>query len=87
MIALSLGFVFQKSALRLWLRNLLILLPFAAIAADIATWFLTKWDPIYAYTVVTSGGLLGAAWAVQILISLYQMWVPRRHDTNTQGER
>jgi len=77
LIAVGIGLVFQMAVLRAWLKNLLILFPFAAILADIATWFLTKWDPIYAYTVVVSGALLGAAWAAQIFISLYQMWLLR----------
>ncbi len=51
--------------------------PISAILADVATWFLTKWDPIYAYTVVTSGALLGLAWAAQIFVSLYQMWLKK----------
>lgn len=74
LIAVGIGLVFQMAVLRAWLKNLLLLLPFAAILADIATWFLTKWDPIYAYTVVTSGILLGLTWAAQIFISLRQMW-------------
>lgn len=52
-------------------------LPFAAIIADIVAWFLTKWDPVYAYTVVTAGAVLGLAWGGQILISLYQLWFLR----------
>jgi len=74
LIAFGIGFIFQMATLRAWLKNLLLLLPFAAILADIVTWFLTKWDPIYAYTVVATGVLLGAAWAGQIVISLYQLW-------------
>ena len=59
---------------------------FVAIFIDIAAWFLTKWDPVYAYTVVVAGGVLGLAWALQIGISLYQIWflrcteVPGRDD-------
>lgn len=75
LIAIGLGFVFQMAAVRTWLKNLLLVLPFVAIVVDISMWFLTKWDPIYAYTVVTSGALLGLAWAAQIFISLYQMWL------------
>ena len=56
------------------LKYTLILLPFAAMFADILAWFLTKWDPIYAYTVVTGGALLGLSLGAQILISLYQIW-------------
>lgn len=51
-----------------------LLLPFIAIFADNLAWFLTKWDPVYAYTVLVAGVSLGLAWAAQILISLYQIW-------------
>jgi len=77
LVALGIGFIFRLAVLSLWLKATLIVLPFAAIFADILAWFLTKWDPIYAYTVVTAGALLGLAWAGQILISLYQLWFLR----------
>ena len=77
LVALGIGFIFRLTVLAGWLKATLIVLPFAAIFADILAWFLTKWDPVYAYTVVTAGALLGAAWAGQILISLYQLWFLR----------
>ncbi|GMQ88426.1 MAG: hypothetical protein BMS9Abin08_1670 [Gammaproteobacteria bacterium] len=77
LVALGIGFIFRLSVLAGWLKATLVLLPFVAIFADILAWFLTKWDPVYAYTVVTAGALLGAAWAGQILISLYQLWFLR----------
>jgi len=60
--------------LPVWLQHTLTLLPFVAIFTDILAWFFTKWDPHYAYIVVTAGALLGVAWAGQIGISLYQIW-------------
>ncbi|MFQ5677772.1 MAG: hypothetical protein ACE5G1_17920 [bacterium] len=30
---------------------------FLAIFMDILAWFLTKWDPVYAYTVVIAGAI------------------------------
>jgi len=74
LVLLGIGFIFCLAELRPILKYPLILIPFVAILADIIAWFLTKWDPVYAYTVVTSGALLGAAMAAQILISLYQIW-------------
>jgi len=74
LVALGIGFIFRLAVLPDWLKATLIVLPFAAIFADILAWFLTKWDPIYAYTVLIAGALLGLAWAGQILISLYQLW-------------
>ncbi len=74
LVALGIGLIFRLAAVGGWLKATLMVLPFVAIFADILAWFLTKWDPVYAYTVVTAGALLGLAWAGQILISLYQLW-------------
>ena len=84
LVALAIGFIFRLAAMPTWLKATLVVLPFAAIFADILAWFLTRWDPIYAYTVIAAGAVLGLSWTVQILVSLYQIWflkVPseRRH--------
>jgi len=77
LVALGIGLIFRLALLSNIPKALLMILPFAAVFADILAWFLTKWDPIYAYTVVIAGALLGLAWAGQILISLYQLWFLR----------
>jgi len=77
LVALGFGLIFRLAALATWLKATLMVSPFVAIFADILAWFLTKWDPLYAYTVVLAGVLLGLAWAAQILISLYQLWLLR----------
>lgn len=74
LVALTIGFIFRLAVVPGWLKATLMVLPFAAIFADILAWFLTKWDPVYAYTVVTAGVILGLTWAAQILLSLYQIW-------------
>ncbi len=78
LILFGIGFIFCLAELNRYLKNGLILLPFIAIVADILAWFLTKWDPVFAYTVVISGGLVGVAMAAQIFISLYQIWFLKR---------
>jgi len=77
LVALTIGLIFRFTVLPPLLKHTLTLLPFAAIFVDILSWFLTKWDPLYAYTILISGGVLGAAWAGQMLISLYQIWFLR----------
>ncbi len=77
LVALGIGSIFRLAILAGWLKATLILLPFVAIFADILAWFLTKWDPVYAYTVLVAGAVLGLGWAGQILISLYQLWFLR----------
>lgn len=78
LVSLGIGLVFRFAVLAGWLKATLMVVPFAAVFADILAWFLTKWDPFYAYTVVTAGAALGLAWAAQILICLYQIWFPKR---------
>ncbi len=88
LVALGIGLVFRFALLPAWFQHTLTLLPFVAIFIDIAAWFLTKWDPIYAYTVIFAGGLLGLSWALQITISLYQIWFlrcqPEKNDDKHQ---
>lgn len=74
LVALVIGLIFRLSVMAEWLKSTLMIFPFMAIFADILAWFLTKWDPIYAYTVVVAGVVLGLAWVVQIMVSLYQLW-------------
>lgn len=77
LVALGIGLIFRFALLPAWFKNSLTLLPFMAIFIDIASWFLTKWDPVYAYTIIIAGALIGVSWSLQIIISLYQMWFLR----------
>ncbi len=60
-----------------WLKGILIAIPFVAILLDIGSWYLTKVYPPFAWVVMISGGVMGVAFAVQWLISIYQMWFYR----------
>lgn len=73
-----LGYIFIMSDIPAWLKHFLILSPMAAVFVDILSWFLTKWDPVYAYTIVIAGAVLGLSIGAQIIISLYQIWFLRR---------
>jgi len=87
LVALGIGLVFRFALLPAWFQHTLTLLPFIAIFSDISAWFLTKWDPIYAYTVIIAGGMLGLSWALQIIISLYQIWFLRcRPETGSKDD-
>jgi len=78
LVLLAVGMIFRRVEMREWLKTSLILLPFISIFIDILAWFVTKWDPVFAYSIVITGGLLGASLSAQILISLYQIWFFRR---------
>lgn len=78
LVAFVLGFIFTFAALPTWFKNVVIAAPFIAIVLDIATWYLTKWDPIFAYTVVVAGSVMGLSWGTQIFVSLFQVIFPGR---------
>ena len=85
LLLLSVGMIFRYAEMPAWLKNSITITPFVAVFVDILAWYLTKWDPVYAYTVVVAGALLGLALAVQILVPLGQMWVWKR--VNTPGRK
>ncbi len=84
LILFGTGIVFVRTVFPVWLKATVIVTPFAAMLIDILAWFLTKWDPVYAYTVVISGALLGLSIGAQILLSLYQIWFFRLFSKTTQ---
>ncbi len=69
------GVVFSLSETPRWFRATLIVIPFLAIWLDIGSWWFTKWAPLFAYTVIGGGALMGLSLAGQIMIPLYEMWV------------
>jgi len=75
MIFLLTGAIFALSETPSWLRVSLISIPYLAIFADIASWWITRYQPVFAYVVVIGGAVMGLALAGQILISLWQMWI------------
>ena len=81
LMLLGIGIIFLRATLRPWLKYSLVLLPFAAVLSDVLAWFLTKWDPAFAYTVIAAGAVLGLSLVCQILISLYQIWLSRPGET------
>lgn len=58
----------------LWAKCIIIMTPFIAIILDIGSWYLTKLYPGFAWVVMGSGALMGVAFALQWVISMYQMW-------------
>lgn len=74
----SLIFVFSEIPASV--RALLVAIPFLAIWLDIGSWWFTKHDPIFAYIVIGGGVLMGLSLALQIGISLYEMWLAREKD-------
>jgi hypothetical protein len=68
--------IFAHSFMRpLWLKCVLIIVPFLTIFMDIASWYLTKEWPAFAWMIIGSGVLMGVSFAVQWITSMYQMWL------------
>ncbi len=74
MLLYLIGRIFILCEMPIMLKRIIVVTPFAAIALDIGSWWLTHWQPLFAYTVVFAGAVTGASIAFQILMSLYQMW-------------
>ena len=69
------GSIFCHSYIKpLWFKCIILMTPFVAIILDIGSWYLTKLFPPFAWMVMISGGFMGMAFAIQVSISLYQMW-------------
>lgn len=93
MLFYLLGRIFILTEIPVLLKRTLVVIPFAAIAVDIGSWWFTKFSPhFFAYTVLISGAFMGLSFAFQALISFYQMWfyrppVQRRYMGGEYGER
>lgn len=69
--------IFALSEMRPKWRAILIAIPFVAIWVDIGSWWFTKMKPLFAYTVIGGGLLMGLSLALQIFVSLYELWLKR----------
>ena len=58
----------------LWLKCVVIVLPFLTILTDIFSWYLTKMIPGFAWFIIISGVLMGLSFTVQWVVSMWQMW-------------
>lgn len=72
---LSTGIIFSFSETNRQIKTILMILPFASMWIDIGSWWLTKFEPIFAYTVIIGGMFVGVSLAIQLMISLYDMWL------------
>lgn len=78
-------FVLAKSV-PVWLKGTVIALPFVSQIMDIASWWLTKFDPMFAWLVLIGGSGMGAAFAFMWFVSIYEMWISKRDDASVIDE-
>jgi hypothetical protein len=73
------GWIFSyATGFSTWLKALLIFTPFAFLIVDVASWWLTKMNPSFAWLVIIGGFTYSLASTVMIFSSLYQMWLMKR---------
>lgn len=86
------GLIFSMAiGFKPWVKALLIFTPFAFLIIDIASWWLTKLEPNFAYFVIIGGFGYSLASTIMIFSSLYQMWIlPMKNESfeeNTWHEK
>jgi len=70
------GLIFSMAVgFKKWVKALLIIVPFAFLILDVASWWLTKVNPGFAYLVIIGGFGYSLTAAVMLFTSLYQMWI------------
>lgn len=88
MLFFILGKIFLLNELPIWLKRVMVIIPFFSIVIDIGSWWITKVDYVFAYAVMGGGVLMGVSFAFQALVSLYQIWFYRpKGDSERGGDR
>ena len=69
------GLIFSHAYVRpVWFKSAVIAAPFFAMVVDVGSWYLTKLDPIFAWAVIIGGAIMGLSFAIQWIVSMYQIW-------------
>ena len=79
------GAIFALSRIAAWFRVTIVVLPYLSIIADIGSWWLTKFFAVFGIVVVVGGAFMGAALGLQIVISLWEMWLPAPWASNRRS--
>lgn len=69
------GMIFGHAFVRpVWLKSAIIAFPFFTVVMDIGSWYLTKINTAFAWIVILSGAVMGLCFAIQWIVSMYQIW-------------
>jgi len=72
------GTIFSHAYLRpVWLKCVIMALPFVSITLDIGSWYFTKLYHPFAWVVMLAGAGTGLSFAFMWVVSMYQMWFSR----------
>jgi len=83
-IFMFVGLIFSlASGIPKVLKSVVIVMPYIFLFIDIASWWLTKLNPNFAYLVIIGGGAMALSFAFMWIVSIYEMWImPRIHEDN-----
>jgi len=56
------------------LKSVAVSMPFVAQLLDISSWWLTKFNPEFAWLVIIGGTGMGLSFALMWVVSIYEMW-------------
>jgi hypothetical protein len=74
------GFIFSFAVgVPKWLKISAIAIPFAFLILDIFSWWLTKWNPGFAWLTLIGGFGYSVAATIMWFISMYQMFILSRN--------
>ena len=72
------GTIFSHAYVRpVWFKCAVVALPFASVAVDVSSWYITKIYHPFAWVVMGAGALMGMCFAFMWFVSMYQMWFSR----------
>ena len=81
------GFIFSHAKVRpAWLKPLVIVTPFLMMITDIGSWYLTKLNAGFAWTIIASGAIMGLAFAFEWFVSMYQILFHRGSPSGTPAD-
>jgi hypothetical protein len=77
MLFMFTGAILSLGRMHRHVKAFMVVIPYFAILTDIGSWRFTKYKPVFAYTVIVGGVLMGISLAVQVLYSLSEMWLAK----------
>ena len=78
-IFMFVGLIFSlASGIPKTLKSTVIVMPYIFLLIDIASWWLTKLNPHFAWLVIIGGGTMGLSFAFMWIVSMYEMWIMPR---------
>ncbi|MFT7234823.1 MAG: hypothetical protein ACI9QV_000391 [Methylophagaceae bacterium] len=83
-IFMFVGLIFSlASGIPRVLKTTVIVMPYIFLVVDIASWWLTKLNPHFAWLTIVGGGMMGLSFAFMWIVSMYEMWImPRIREDN-----